>query len=1093
MISQMLRKFLIVCSFIALLFPSYLYGQDLSAEEIERLEIIRERLIQEGYLGPQKLELAYSGHTDPIIVNSEYLNRSTSVATSGSRDTFFRPDGRRMYIVGRVSGNILQYNLSTPWDINDSSLQGELDISPEMGSAVQPAPAPHGIHIRPDTGRTLWVFNRSEIWEYTLSSAWDITTAVQTGYKDLSSDIVRGHAIDFRPNGRRLYIDDRELEVVYQYDLSTAWDISTISKNYVLDISQYQQEVRGIQLNADGNRMYLLDTEKNEIMEFHLPNNFDIRNANRIGTFNVNSQASDPRGISFNSDFDGFYITDSTIDRVYQYRIFIADPSESGVSADRSKVIADGSATSRITVVARDKNGERLQGITVRLTSSNTSATINTVNRNTNSNGQARFDVSSSSEGTVTFTASASGNIINETVSVTFTSVSASESQVVSNREKVIANGTAVSRVTVTAKDADGDVLEGVRINLTSNSSSASITNVRRDTDSNGEALFEVSNNVIEPVIFTARGMNTTISQTVTVRFAGVDPGESNVLSSRQKVLANGDATGRIIVIARDEDGDLLEGVRISLDANSSNALVSAINRDTDNNGEAVFEVRNQVAESVRFTARSMGQTITQTQTVRFVTVAPELSSASVTPPNVQANGLEQSRILVTIKDDDGEALEGARVLLQSLNGNSEILNNEIISDQEGEAEFRVTNTVSEFVDYRIVAEGLELAETVRVGFIPVAPVVLSASGVQQRQFTANWEMVSGAERYLIDVSADSSFENIITIYDSFDAGNSTSLTIENGIEPGKRYLYRVRAAISDLIGANSEPAQAFTFPDTPQTTAASAQNALVFNANWAAAEGAENYRLDVATDAGFESYVAGYRDLNVGNQTTVTIEGLEPGVNYYYRVRSEAGPRISQNSNVTQARTLAISQEASVVESAQLRVLANGQQSNNVEITVKSEDGQPLRGLDVVLTPQELNPEITASNAVTDNDGKARFGVTSDQSGKVTFEVTARGINVGELTIEFIRNDGVLVLGNNFPNPFTAQTYIPVTVPRSMEVRIVAYNSVGMPVRTIVDETVETGYYEFRFDASGLASGVYFYRLFADGEIKTEKMVLVN
>ena len=1086
--------FSILLVFKLLLGLSSAFGQELTQEEIERGQEIRKYLIEEGYLSAEEeFPLAYSMHEESLIVNSTYTGKNRSVATSGTRGTTFRADGRRMYVVGRVSENIIEYHLSTPWDVSTASYVRELDISPEMGSSGTQFSVAHGLYIRQSDGLKLWVLNRTEIWEYTLSTPWDISSASQSAFKNLNTNLVRGHGVYFRSNGTRMYIDDRVVEVVFQYNLSTAWDISTANLDYALDISDQQEGVRGLQLNPSGNRLYLNDTVRQRVLEYHLPNQHDLRSGSFIGSYTVRFQSDDPRNISFNSDFDEFYISDATDNRVYQYRIQYADPVRSALSANRSKVIADGINSSRVTVVIRDSDGNRLQGINVNLRSSNSAVTISAVNRSTNSNGEARFDVSSSTEGEAEFTATATGNTINQTASVTFTSVSASESGVASNREKVIANGTAVSRITVTARDADGDALAGVRMSLSANSNNVSIRNVRRDTDTNGEAIFEVSSSVIEPVRFTASGLGTTINQTAQVRFVGVDPGESNVLSSRQKVLANGSANGRIIVIARDEDGDQLEGVRISLNANSNNAQISAVNRDTDSNGEAVFEVRNSVAEQVRFTASSMGQTISQTQTVRFVTVAPEQSFAEAEPQNVQANGSEQSRIRVTVKDEDGDLLEGAQIELQAVSGSSEIDNPEKLSDQDGEAEFRVTNRTPEILDYRIIAEGIEFPQTIRVGFIPVAPVVLSANNVQERQFTANWEVVSGADRYLIDVSPDSSFENTITIYDSFDTGNATSLVVDNGIEPGRRYLYRVRAAISDLIGAYSQLSQVFTFPDIPQAAAADNRNALVFRANWAAAEGAENYRLDVARDSGFDNLVTGYRDINVGNETSFVVDGLEPGQTYFYRVRSEAGPRISRNSNSIQTSTLAISPEQSVVESSQLRVLANGNQTNQIEITVKSDDGQPLKGLDVQLTPKNGDPEIRVTDSVTDDEGKARFGVTSNLSGKVTFEVIARGIFVGELTVEFIQDDGILVLGDNFPNPFLHQTSVPVTVPRAMEVRIVVYNSVGVPVRTVIDETVDTGYYEFRFDGSGLAAGVYFYRLFADGEIKTGKMVLVR
>ena len=57
--------------------------------------------------------------------------------------------------------------------------------------------------------------------------------------------------------------------------------------------------------------------------------------------------------------------------------------------------------------------------------------------------------------------------------------------------------------------------------------------------------------------------------------------------------------------------------------------------------------------------------------------------------------------------------------------------------------------------------------------------------------------------------------------------------------------------------------------------------------ATWQSASGAIGYLLDVSTNDSFSSYVGGYRELDVGNVTGRVVTGLNPGITYYYRVRS--------------------------------------------------------------------------------------------------------------------------------------------------------------------------------------------------------------
>ena len=72
----------------------------------------------------------------------------------------------------------------------------------------------------------------------------------------------------------------------------------------------------------------------------------------------------------------------------------------------------------------------------------------------------------------------------------------------------------------------------------------------------------------------------------------------------------------------------------------------------------------------------------------------------------------------------------------------------------------------------------------------------------------------------------------------------------------------------------------------------------------------------------------------------------------------------------------------------------------------------------------------------------------------------------------------GSIVLERNFPNPFNPSTMIRYGLPRSSHVSLVVINMLGQLVATLEDGWEEAGYHTARFDAKGLASGVYFYRL---------------
>ncbi|HPN38582.1 MAG TPA: choice-of-anchor J domain-containing protein, partial [Melioribacteraceae bacterium] len=88
-------------------------------------------------------------------------------------------------------------------------------------------------------------------------------------------------------------------------------------------------------------------------------------------------------------------------------------------------------------------------------------------------------------------------------------------------------------------------------------------------------------------------------------------------------------------------------------------------------------------------------------------------------------------------------------------------------------------------------------------------------------------------------------------------------------------------------------------------------------------------------------------------------------------------------------------------------------------------------------------------------------------------------------------------VLYNNYPNPFNPSTIIKFAIPFESEVSLTIYNTIGQKVETIVNEILNTGNYEFNFNASNLSSGVYYYELKAKNKttdfIKTNKMLLIK
>ena len=88
----------------------------------------------------------------------------------------------------------------------------------------------------------------------------------------------------------------------------------------------------------------------------------------------------------------------------------------------------------------------------------------------------------------------------------------------------------------------------------------------------------------------------------------------------------------------------------------------------------------------------------------------------------------------------------------------------------------------------------------------------------------------------------------------------------------------------------------------------------------------------------------------------------------------------------------------------------------------------------------------------------------------------------------------GSFSLAQNYPNPFNPTTTINFSLPEEAKIRLTVFDVIGRRVAVLTDQVYQSGVHELVWDASGHASGVYFYRMEAEGKlIQTQKMTLIK
>jgi hypothetical protein len=136
----------------------------------------------------------------------------------------FKPDGTVMYITGGQSGNykLIAYNLATPWDISTATKWNQVSTT-----------NPGGLRFKPDG--SIFYFLESDnpdiIKEYPLSTPWDVTTRTTFSSQYNITNPTGDNGIlgfTFLPDGSKMFACGENNSSIFEFNMSTPWDITTL-------------------------------------------------------------------------------------------------------------------------------------------------------------------------------------------------------------------------------------------------------------------------------------------------------------------------------------------------------------------------------------------------------------------------------------------------------------------------------------------------------------------------------------------------------------------------------------------------------------------------------------------------------------------------------------------------------------------------------------------------------------------------------------------------------------------------------------------------------------------------------------------------
>lgn len=247
------------------------------------------------------------------LANAAYDSVSFSVAgQDGNPNTiFFKPDGLKMYMVGFDGADVNEYNLSTAWDVSTASYLQNFSLSSQDT-------LPYGIFFKPD-GTKMYVSGDTGnvVSEYNLSTAWDISTASYLQNFSVAAQETQPRGLFFKPDGLKMYVAGRITNSMLEYNLSAAWDISTAS--YVHNFTVVGSNPFDMFFSNDGTKMYVLFLSGQEVKEYSLSTAWNISTSSYFQNFSVAAQETSPTGLFFESNGAKMYVIGTVSDTIYQY------------------------------------------------------------------------------------------------------------------------------------------------------------------------------------------------------------------------------------------------------------------------------------------------------------------------------------------------------------------------------------------------------------------------------------------------------------------------------------------------------------------------------------------------------------------------------------------------------------------------------------------------------------------------------------------------------------------------------------------------------------------------------------------------------
>ena len=232
------------------------------------------------------------------------------------RGMTFSNDGTKMFVVGNQGGAIIEYTLSPAFDASTANFTDTFSVLSEEK-------IPTGMAFS-NNGTKMFVvgYVGTNVTEYTLPTAFNVSTAVFVDTFSVSSEIAHSSDITFSNDGTKMFVVSMLYDIITEYILSTAFDVSTaVFVPPSFSVASEETYPLGMTFSNDGAKMFVVGSRGEAVNEYTLSSAFDVSTADFVDATLISSENIYLSGVAFSNDGAKMFVVEKYGADIYEYTL----------------------------------------------------------------------------------------------------------------------------------------------------------------------------------------------------------------------------------------------------------------------------------------------------------------------------------------------------------------------------------------------------------------------------------------------------------------------------------------------------------------------------------------------------------------------------------------------------------------------------------------------------------------------------------------------------------------------------------------------------------------------------------------------------